>query len=58
MAELTLERMRQMGGQACFKKYGAEHFSKMGKLSAERKKQKKLQEVTEQPTGQPEQPQI
>jgi len=36
--ELTLERLRQMGGQAVLKKYGKEHFSKLGKLSAKKKK--------------------
>jgi hypothetical protein len=36
--ELTLARLRQMGGQAVLKKYGKDHFSKLGKLSALKKK--------------------
>ena len=36
--ELTLERLRQMGGQAVLKKYGSVHFSKLGKISAEKKR--------------------
>jgi hypothetical protein len=39
--ELTLERLRQMGGQAVLKKYGTKHFSKLGKISAMKRKAKK-----------------
>lgn len=42
MQELTLQDLRRMGGQAVLKKYGNKHFSKLGKLSAEKRK-KKLQ---------------
>lgn len=39
--ELTLADLRRMGGEAVFKKYGSKHFSKLGKLSAEKKKKMK-----------------
>ena len=48
MEELTLERMRQMGGQACLKKYGVTYYSKLGKLSGERKRQKKTQQIVDE----------
>ena len=33
--ELTLQDLRRMGGQATFKKYGAEHYKKMNQKSIE-----------------------
>lgn len=47
MAELTLQELRKMGGQAVLKKYGRDHFSKLGKISAE--KRKKLKAEAEMP---------
>ena len=49
MVELTLADLRKMGGQALLKKYGKEHFSKLGKLGAEKKKQMKIQQTPEIP---------
>jgi len=43
MAELTLQDLRKMGGQAVLKKYGLEHYAKLGRLGAEAKKRKKAQ---------------
>ena len=40
MAELTLQDLRNMGGQATKKKYGADHYKKMNQLSQEAKKKK------------------
>lgn len=33
MPELTLQRLRQMGGEAVLKKYGKEHFKKLGETT-------------------------
>lgn len=35
------QEARSLGGQATLKKYGAEHFSKLGKLSAAKKQKAK-----------------
>jgi len=53
MADLTIDDLRRMGGEALYKKYGSAHFSKLGKLSAEAKKRRKeelAQEVKEKVT--------
>ena len=39
--ELTLADLRRMGGQAVLKKYGKEHYAKLGRMGAEKKKQLK-----------------
>ena len=39
MVELTLQDLRRMGGEAVLKKYGKDWFSKLGKISAARKKE-------------------
>lgn len=41
MAELTLQDLRRMGGNAVVKKYGKEYMSKLGKISAEKRRAKK-----------------
>ncbi len=41
MAELTLQDLRKMGGNAVLRKYGKEHFQELGRRSAEKKKQLK-----------------
>jgi len=43
MTELTLQDLRKMGGQAVLKKYGKEHYAKLGRMGAEKKKQIKKQ---------------
>jgi hypothetical protein len=41
MAELTLQELRILGGQATFKKYGKEHYQKMAQKSKETREKKK-----------------
>ena len=35
---LKIEEARRKGGKTVYKKYGPAHFSKLGKISAEKKK--------------------
>ena len=58
MVELTLADLRKMGGQALLKKYGKEHFSKLGKLGAEKKKELKAKEAIVEVLKEPVEPQI
>lgn len=34
---LQVQEARRKGGKTVFKKYGADHFSKLGKISAEKR---------------------
>jgi len=39
---LQVQEARRKGGKTVYKLYGASHFSKLGKISAEKKKKSKL----------------
>lgn len=41
---LQVQEARRKGGRTVFKKYGADHFSKLGKISAEKRKNVKSSE--------------
>lgn len=43
---LQIQEARRKGGETVYKTYGSEHFSKLGKISAAKKKSKKENSVT------------
>ena len=45
MEELTLEKLRWLGGQATFKKYGKAHYQRMSQKSQEAKRRKKQAQI-------------
>lgn len=46
---LQIQEARRKGGRTVFEKYGAGHFSKLGKLSAAKKAHRKLPIDTAKP---------
>ncbi len=46
MTELTLREAARLGGKATLKNHGKDHFSKLGKLSAAKRKAKKNETIS------------
>ncbi|HEX9060869.1 MAG TPA: hypothetical protein VF941_11875 [Clostridia bacterium] len=49
MSDLTVKEAASLGGKSTLKKYGNDHFSKLGKISSEKRKAKKLLQNSSQP---------